>query len=102
MSEEHVHKFNMTLIRWHGRCSCGAWSRWSKFNNPPGYGPPFTHEPTIKGLETRLAKFKDPEVPVRVQPYVEHGPDNSIFKDYHPQTIPDTVEVFEGKRKFRG
>ncbi len=59
MSEtRHEHRFNATLIRRKGRCSCGAWAtrvgkEWVLVR----------HAPTMKALETRLRRLQDPNVP---------------------------------------
>jgi len=56
--EEHVHKFNATLVDGHGRCACGAWARRNRIEKC--WGGPIQHVPSVKGLETRLRRLQDP------------------------------------------
>jgi len=58
MSEEHVCKYNGTLVSGKGRCRCGSWATWDR--SLKTYSP-VTHPATIKGLETRLRNIQDPE-----------------------------------------
>lgn len=53
---EHAHKFNGTLVKNKGRCTCGAWATYYQ-----GAYTEVTHPASIKGLESRLARLKDPE-----------------------------------------
>jgi hypothetical protein len=94
----HVHKFNATLLRRRGRCSCGAWAKWS--TRERRWGDPVTHAPRAKGLETRLRKFHDPNVPYPAEfvPPVER-----IYPPQRePDTTPDVTQVLAGQRRREG
>lgn len=87
----HVHRFNGTLIRYKGRCSCGAWASYHRATN--------TYSPcgaiTAKGLETRLRNLRDPD----------HDPGYDYSREEHkapePETTPDVVQVLAGQRRAR-
>lgn len=55
---EHEHKFNGTILQGHGRCSCGTWAKWSRSER--AYTKVYDG-PYAKGLETRLARLRDPD-----------------------------------------
>jgi len=57
---DHVHRYNGTMIRGHGRCSCGAWARYDRKTR--SYGAPFG-ETYTKGLETRVRRYQDHSIP---------------------------------------
>ncbi len=88
---EHVHKFNATILgNGKGRCSCGAWANWSRYEKR--WGEPIQHAPTVKGLENRLARFKDPESKVfvdperfvKAEPREKHEPAKDLVKVFGP------------------
>lgn len=56
----HIHRYNGTLIRGHGRCSCGSWARYNRKTRT--YGTPFG-ETYAKGLETRARRYHEPSIP---------------------------------------
>ena len=79
MSEEHVCKYNGTLVSGKGRCRCGSWATWDRVLKTY---EPVTHPATIKGLETRLARIKDPETTASD----EHAPPAFVNR-YHSDKL---------------
>lgn len=55
---DHEHKFNASLVEWHGKCGCGVWGRYSKRYRA---WKEVTNPTSIKGLDTRLSRLQDPD-----------------------------------------
>ena len=91
---DHVHKFNATLIRGNGRCTCGAWARYDR--STKSYGPPLGSSYS-KGLETRLARAKDPNFEYPRDPEFKRSDDHPFTEE---ERRLEAEKVFE--KKLRG
>lgn len=86
---EHTHKFNATIINKRGKCSCGAWGKYVD-----KAWVLVTHEPTAKGLDNRLSRYRDFSTPLPwksgfTEPTAPAEPQPFSFK------ISDTTDLVE-------
>ena len=76
---EHEHKFNATVVDSHGRCSCGAWGRWSRISKT---WTAITNAAFAKGLDTRLRRMQDPDFEYpKYPPLTDKKPDTDPYQE---------------------